>query len=151
MAIVTLGDVMDRGRAYEERLAECYADIRDRSADNGVRLLTYYLARHRRHQRMALDGLEPEILRRVRKIELKFDVPFLAMETPRPQFPAVETLKGDALIEIAIRQDEALVDMYRRILEQPLSDDARAVVEALIRVEERDLVMLKKMLAMHYF
>ncbi len=151
MAIVTVGEVLDRGREYEERLAAMYAKVRDLSPDNGVRLLTYYLARQRRHQEMALAGIDRQTLRQVRSVELKFDVPF----DPDAEFnlPDIvpETVRGDELIKIAVRHDDTLVGLYRAILEQPVKADARAVLEALIRVEERDLVMLKKMLAMHYF
>lgn len=151
MAIVTLGELMDRGRAFETRLAEYYAEVRDRTTDNGVRLLTYYLARHRRHQDEALESLTPAMAKRVRKVELKFDVPLEDATSFRlPPFdPAAAT--GDELIRAAIAYDTELVEFYRSILAQPANDEVRGVLEALIRFEERDIVMLKKMQAMHYF
>jgi hypothetical protein len=151
MAIVTIGEILDRGRDFETRLEAYYAEIRDCSTDNGVRLLTYYLARHRRHQEQALAGLDTETLRHVRAVELKFGAPFDAFANLRIPDLAPAKVTGDGLIETAIRYDGELVALYRTILGQPLSDEARAVLEALIRVEERDIVMLKKMLAMHYF
>lgn len=151
MAIVTLGELLDRGQDFETRLEAHYAEIRDRSTDNGVRLLTYYLARHRHHQEIALDGLDPAALHRLRSVELKFDVAFDPSAESAAPAGTPETVKGDALIEAAVRHDGKLVSLYRSILAQPLNDETRAVLEALIRVEERDIVMLKKMLAMHYF
>jgi hypothetical protein len=151
MAIVTVGELLDRGRDFETRLEAYYAEIRDRSTDNGVRLVTYYLARHRRHQAMALGGMAAEVLARVRNVELKFDAAFDPTKELRLPEIAPEAIKGDELIECAARHDGQLVSLYRFILGQPLNDDVRAVLEALIRVEERDMVMLKKMLAMHYF
>lgn len=151
MAIVTVGEILDRARDFEAQLERRYAEIRDCSQDNGVRLVTYYLARHRRHQDQALAGLDAALIAHVRAVELKFDTPFDV--SSRLRFPelAPETVTGDELIEAAIGYDGELVALYRRVLDQPLNDEVRAVIEALIRVEERDIVMLKKMLAMHYF
>lgn len=151
MAIVTVGELLDRGKDFEARLEKYYAEIRDRSSDNGVRLVTYYLARHRRHQEIAMADLPPETLQHVRKVELKFDVPFDPAEEFRIPHFKPEEIKGDELIELAVNYDRDLISLYRSILAQPVNDAVRSVLEALIRVEERDLVMLKKMLAMHYF
>ena len=113
--------------------------------------MTYYLARHRRHQERALVGLAPDMLQHVRKVELKFDVPFdPATDIRLPDF-APEAVKGDELIGAAVSYESQLASLYRSILAQPLNEEVRTVLEALIRVEERDIVMLKKMLAMHYF
>ena len=54
MAIVSIADLLDRASQFEERLEKYYAAIRDESEDNGVRLLTYYLARHRQHLQDAI-------------------------------------------------------------------------------------------------
>lgn len=151
MSIASMGELLDRGKSFETRLERYYAEIRDRSTDNGVRLLTYYLARHRRHQEQALAGQDEAAILRVRTVGLKFDVPFdpaknfHLLETPP------ETVTGDQLLAAAIAYDSELVSLYKSILEQPVGDEAASVVAALIRVEERDIVMLKKMLAMHYF
>ena len=151
MAIVTVGELMDRARDFELRLEVYYAEIRDRSKDNGVRLLTYYLARHRRHQEQALAGLDPDRGGHVRMVELKFDAPFDLDAGRQMPYAPPETIQGDELIEMAVGHDRELVSLYRSVLVQPVGDDARTVLEALIRVEERDMVMLKKMQAMHYF
>jgi len=60
-------------------------------------------------------------------------------------------VKGQALLEAAVGYDTELVSLYKQILRQPLSTEATALVESLIRLEERDIVMLKKMIATHYF
>ena len=151
MSIMTLGDVLDRASAFEVELEQLYAAIRDRSQDNGVRLLTYYLARHRRRQQRSLVVVDPPTLQHVRKIELKFEIVF----DPKQDFPLLESdpegVKGDDLLRAAMRYDAALVELYRQILRQHLTDEAKTVLEALIRNEEKDIVMLQKMLAMHYF
>ena len=82
---------------------------------------------------------------------MKFDISF----DPEKNFHLLKappkTVAGDQLLQAAIGYNGELTALYRAILEQPVDDNARPVLEALLRVEERDIVMLKKMLAMHYF
>lgn len=151
MAIVSIGDLLDRASSSENKLERYYASIRDCSRDNGVRLLTYYLARHRKHIQEALDNFSSQEVERIRKIQLKYDIDF----NPEREFHLMKTppeeVEARELLEAAVAYDQQLVDLYKKILEQPMSDEARSVVEALIRIEERDIVMLKKMIAMDYF
>ncbi len=44
-----------------------------------------------------------------------------------------------------------LSKLYKSILNQPLPQEAAELLESIIRIEERDIVMLKKMIAMNYF
>jgi hypothetical protein len=151
MAIVTLGELLDRGAEFETRQESFYARVRDGSADNGVRLLTYYLAKHRRHQAEATGDADPALIKRVRKVELKLDVNIATVPTALSQGVTPETVTGDQLLETAIGYDAEMIAMYKAIAAQPIGEEARAFVESLIRLEERDIVMMKKMLAMHYF
>lgn len=151
MSIITLGDLLDRGREFEVRLEAFYAGLRDESRNPGVRLLTYYLARHRRHQDQALSGLGPHQVALLRKVELKHSVPFDVDRHLHLRDMPADQVTGEALLNAAVAYDQALSDLYRAILDQPLIDEIRAVLEALVRLEERDIVMMKKMLAMDYF
>ncbi len=151
MAIATLGKLLDRCQHAEILLETNCSEIRDRTADNGVRMLTYYLARRRHHQKMALGGLDPVMLRRLRKVKLRSAVPIDRTDELRlPEFSPA-SVDGMMLIEAALSHDMKLTALYRSILQQPLKDDVRAVLEKLVLVEERDIGMLKKMRAMHYF
>lgn len=149
--IVDIADLLKRAGEFEERLGNYYAAIRDGSQDNGVRLLTYYLSRHRRHLQEAVKGFSAASLEQIGKIKLKHDVEF----QPGKDFSLMKTLpaqvKGRDILEAAVEYDATLIDLYKRILIQPLHQEARVLLESLIRVEERDIVMLKKMIAMDYF
>ncbi len=151
MAIQILGEVLDHARDFEYRLERWYADLRDSTPDNGVRLLTYYLARHRRHQDEAFGDTDPECLARLRAIELRHAADFDPETRYRLLGADPAHVTGISLLQAAIGYDEALVQVYRFVREQPMIDEARDLVDALIRIEERDIVMLKKMAAMHYF
>jgi len=151
MAFVNIGDVLERAREFEERLEKYYAAIRDESQDNGVRLLTYYLSRHRRHLQQAIDEMEPNLVEHINKVRLKYDIDF----TPEKAFHVMEIsptkVKGNELLEAAVGYDQDLIHLYKQVLEHPLSTEAKVFIETLIRTEEKDIVMIKKMIAMDYF
>ncbi len=151
MGYLSLEELFQRVREFESRLESYYATIRDQCSDEGVRLLTYYLSRHRRHLDQALTNFVPAEVARIGSVRLKRDIPF----DPARGFKVLDTapcdLRARELLEAAVRHDEQLVDAYRQILDQPLSRDVEALLQSLIRLEEKDIVMLKKMIAMDYF
>ena len=150
MAMV-LGELLDRASAFEDRLASYFAALRDQSQDNGVRLLTYYMSRHRRLQRETLERLEPGVLKNIRGSNIPHDLTF----QPETAFHSLQIPPGEMtgvkLLQAAVKYDDTLVAFYRKILAEPLNDDARNALDALVQVEERDIVMMKKMIAMNYF
>jgi len=151
MAIINIGDLLNRAINYEDRLEKYYAEIRDRSKDNGTKLLSYYFSRHRRHLKQALNELKPDQIQRIRKVKLKYDIEF----NPEKVFKIIdispEEVKGNDLLEAGVKYNTALIELYKKILQQPLIREVSIFFESLIRVEERDIVMMKKMIAMNYF
>ncbi len=151
MAIVNIGDLFQRAEDFEHRIERYYARIRDDTENSGVRLLTYYLARHRRHLEQVLDDIDTKVVAKVRNVKLKYDIDF----SPEQAFALFETepkeVSSDALLEVAAAYDGELIDLYKKILDQPIGEDAKSIFEHLVKVEERDIVMIKKMTAMHYF
>lgn len=151
MSIVTIEEIFQRVEKFENSLEAYYARIRDESEDNGVRLLTFYLARHRQHLQKVLADLETGDVELIKKVKLKYDVGF----PPGKDVTLMEVEPGDMkakqLLEASAEYDQALIDLYKSILSQPLGAKATVLFESLVKVEERDIVMIKKMIAMNYF
>jgi rubrerythrin len=148
---ITFEELLKRAMEFERKLESYYAEIRDRTEDAGVRLLTYYLSRHRRHLEEATAALSPERREHIGMVRLRFDVPFEPDEVFKPMTTPPESVKSRELLDSAVRYDSTLVDLYRRILAQQVGPEAETFIESLVRLEEKDIVMLKKMLAMDYF
>ncbi len=147
MAIVSVGDLLDRAAAFERELEEYYTVIRDVGTNEGVKLLTYHLSKHRRHLQEALEDFSNDKIALIRSIKLKYDIEFkLKIDKADP-----EDIKGQGLLEAASNYDAELIHLYKEIIQQPLSPEATTLFETLIRIEERDIVMIKKIIAMNYF
>ena len=151
MAIVRIQDLLERARVFELKLEKYYAAIRDESQNDGARLLTYYLCRHRRHLDQALENYSQTDIERIYRSQLKYDIEF----DPETDFKLLESspqdVKGQELLNTAVDHDTRLIQFYHGILEQPLGPEASALIQSLIKLEEKDVVMLKKMIAMNYF
>ena len=101
MAIINVGDLFHKAEEFEQMLEKYYVQIRDETEDNGVRLLTYYLSRHRNHLGQVLADFSTNDTQKVRNIKLKYDVAFL----PEKEFHLFEAdpkaITGKELLEAA--------------------------------------------------
>ena len=151
MAVRTVGDMLKRAWQFEQMLANYYARLARETTREGVRLLTDYMSRHRVRLLEALDKLPRDEIHRICAIPVRYepqaaDRRCITRAHLGPDATAVEVL------ETAIMLNECLVRLYRQTLQQSEDDqEARDVLESLIRSEERDEIELKKIKAMDYF
>lgn len=151
MSVVTVGEMLDRAQDFEARLEGFYADLRDRAERDGVRLLTYYLARHRRHLPEALAAYPEGELEHIRKVPLKLSNIHFEPATyfEGKSFPS--DITANELLDTAIEFVEYLIHFYRWMADQPLGkEDCRLFLD-LLHIEEKHVVELKKTKAMDYF
>ena len=151
MSAVTVGDMLERVRGFERRLEVYYADMRDTTASDGVRLLTHYLARRRHHLRDALESYSPEQLEHIRRVRLKYDDTDFSLQHSFEGTGLPAAAGGNELLDVAISLVETLIRFYRWMAGQPLGHEAGGLFESLLHIEERHVVELKKIRAMDYF
>jgi hypothetical protein len=151
MAVVTVGEMLDRALDFEVRLEAYYAELRDRSTVDGVRILTHYLARHKRHVPEALEPFTAVDLHHIRLAPMKYDDtdfhPAHCFEGRG--LPADAT--GEQLLDVSIEFVDTLIRFYHWMLQQPLGPGPQGLFQSLLRIEERDVIELKKIKAMDYF
>ena len=151
MACATIGKWLDRVAEFETRIEAFYAGVRDCSTDNNVRFLSYYLSRHGYRLQAALAALTPSLRDHVRAAQLKRRLVF----SPELAFYAIKTppgdIKGTPLLDAALRYDAELAGLYRQMLGQSPDSETSTVLESLVHMEERDMIILKKIQAMQNF
>ncbi len=148
---ISFKELIERALEFEEQLENYYVEIRDTTQHEGVRLITYYLSRHRRRLHQAIDNVQKDTREHLFKIKFKYDIEFTPEKDYHPLNKPIPDITGQDLLEAAANYDLQLVDLYKKILAQPMNTEALSFVESLVRMEEKDVVMLKKMLATHYF
>jgi rubrerythrin len=151
MATVTVGDMLKRAKDFERRLEAYYADLRDRATHDGVRLLTYYLARHRRHLPQALKSFSQEQIERISQVILKYDDTDFSPHTYFEGRNLADSVSGEELLGVAIEFVGTLIRFYRWMVQQRLGDEAASLFQSLLQIEEKHIIELKKIKAMDYF
>jgi hypothetical protein len=151
MAFVSIGDILDKAAEFEKGLESYYIGIRDNTSNEGVRLLTYYLSRHRLHQKEAFDSIKKDELLRIKKVKLKYDIVFDMEKELHPLEKSVTEVTGRDLLEAAVEYNQKLIELYEKIQKQPLLEEANSLIECLISIEKKDIVMLKKTMATDYY
>ncbi len=151
MARPTVGDMLERAREFERRLEHYYADLRDRTTQDGTRLLTFYLARDRLHLPEALESFNRAQLERFKREPLESEPPAFNPARCFAGKKLPNSAGGDELLATAIEFVEMLINFYRAVLDRVHDEDARELIRDLLRIEESHVIELKKTKAMHYF
>ncbi len=151
MSIVSIGELLDRFSNFEDKLESYYAGLRDTTENSGVRLLTYYLSKHRQHLKEVERGFSSSDFNKLSQVELKYDLEFNVERDFHVINRPLKEITGEELLKAAADYDEKLIHWYEKILLQPIGKDGMILFQSLLNREKRDIVMLKKMLAMNYF
>ncbi len=150
MAIITVADVLKHAEAFEQMLVEYYSKLSERTAREGVRLLTDYMSRHQTWISEALKKLPSDQVSRICNSPLRYEPQAADCRC----FEGME-LSADAtaaqVLDAAITFDECLVSLYRQVVQQPVDEETRELFESLIRAEKNDEIRLKKTKALDYF
>ncbi|MHC4502562.1 MAG: hypothetical protein ACYTFI_04580 [Planctomycetota bacterium] len=150
MSVTTLGDMLDRVEDFEQRLVALYSSVRDGTTNDGTRLLTYYLARHRRHLPAALKSCTSTQIEEIRRTPLKYDGPDFEPRAllDRVELPASAT--ANEVLDTAVALVQTLTAVYRWMAYRQLGDEASLLFNSLLKIEETHLVELKKIRAVDY-
>jgi len=151
MPAETIGDLFDAAAEFEKRLVQFYADLRDKSEDNNIRLLAYYLSRHRKHLSEVMDTCDPALAAEIRSTILEDSVSFHPYKDFYIIGKPIKEIEGSELIDAAIHYDSSLLTLYKMILDIPIFEKAKGKFESLIKTEKRDISLLRRMKEMHYF
>lgn len=151
MSILAIKDTLELAEEFERRLEAYYADLRDRAENDGVRLLTQYLARHTRRVAKALEDYEAAELRRMECIPVKCNIaPF----DPKSIFAGKrlpDTVKAEEVLDQALEFSAHLNSFYQSLMKLPLGSGPRELFECLHGMAVRDGKELSKIKNINYF
>jgi hypothetical protein len=143
MAIATVGAMLDYAKEFEVTLEAFLADVRDRAANDNVRLLTYYLARFKRHIASTLDLFTSDQLRIMREVPLKsIDSEFVVSRCFEGAY-LTHDATADQLLETAIELTDIILCFYQWLINQPVNGIGAGVFEQLAAKEEKNIQNLK--------
>jgi rubrerythrin len=151
MAIVNLGSFLDEIARFEQSAEDYYADLRDRTGNDGVKLLTHYLAKRKQHLPQGMSLIKAENLEEARAVPILISedqIPGTALFT---EHRLHDNATASELLAKAIIFAETLLHLYEEMAERIPSGQAHGLFRTLSVIEHRAVVELKKILAMDYF
>jgi hypothetical protein len=151
MALMSVAKFLEKVRETEKSMSDYYCRINNATKKEGVRLLTDYLCRHRNRLEEAMSELDDATAGHLNKIMLKCPVDFAWIDRNTRFKTGATEIDGRDLLDIAVQFDTGLIGMYRQVSELPLIEEALAFFNSLIKIEEKDIVMLKKITATNYY
>jgi hypothetical protein len=143
MLAITIEEILGHIESFENSVTELFEHIHDETHDEGVRLLTDYIGRHRHRTFAELERCCQDEIERIKKLPLQY----------QPDIPGEHTIKevqlsADAspleILKAAIEFDESMVKMYKQIASQPLAHEVKELFEGLTTYETVDEIHLKE-------
>ena len=143
MQFVTVEDVLEHARQFQNMLIDYYGRLSERALHEGVRMLAKHMAHRRQRFLRALSSFTPEQVIEMHRTPVRYE----PEEADGNCFRGRE-LPDDAttaeVLEVALAFDECLARFYRQLLRQEVSEEVHDLFEGLLRLEEGDEIQLKK-------
>lgn len=137
MSYSTVKDVLDYSRKLHEHARNLYQQLRDQTQRERVDMMLNLLAAHENTLADAMASMQEHTSQKVLQEWHQFEPGSIseALQDARELHPDISI---DELVKVALRIDDYLINLYRQMLSETTSDDARAVFESLIRLEETE-------------
>src|SRR5690606_35950454 len=128
-------DVLDYSRKLHEHTSNLYQQLRDQTQRERVDMMLTLLAAHENTLADAMASMQEHTSQKVLQEWHQFEPGSIseALQDARELHPDISV---DELDKVAQHIDYYLISLYRQIISEITSDNARAVFESLIRLEE---------------
>ena len=137
MSYSTVKDVLDYSRKLHEHTRNLYQQLRDQTQRDRVDMMLNLLAAHENTLAEAMISMQEHTSQKVLQEWHQFE-PGSISEALQDAHELHPDISIDELVKVALRIDDYLINLYRQMLSETTSDDARAVFESLIRLEETE-------------
>ena len=128
-------DVLEHARDFHAKLARFYHSLADEAQQERLKLLLDYISRHEQHLGESLDQFEDDATTKLLDTWIDF-----SQDSEILRFPADISIEPDMtvdqVIEIAMKMDECLVQLYRQLVAHTDVPEVREVFENLLALEE---------------
>lgn len=130
-------DVLDHARIFHNELRRLYEQLSTETEKERVRMLLDYLSRHEEHLEESLAAYEEGASKRVLDTWFKY----VPAEDKLEKFRDVKLepdMSVDDVVDVALRMDDCLVDLYKEMAEVAVSQEVKEVFTNLLEMEEQE-------------
>jgi rubrerythrin len=138
MAFETTKDVLDHAREFHTQLSDFYTLLSRLSEKQRVKLLLDYMSEHEKYLEETLTRYEEEVSKKILNTLFQYPPPKELLETCREvSINRTDELSVDDVIEIAVKLNQCLIDLYKEMIKNSETDLIREVFTNLMEMEKR--------------
>jgi rubrerythrin len=138
MAVETTKDVLDHAREFHTQLSDFYNLLSRKSEKQRVKLLLDYMSQHEKYLEETLARYEEEVSGKILNTWFQYPPPKEILDTCREvSITKTDDLTVDDVIEMAVKLDQCLIDLYKEMIKNSETDEMREVFTNLMEMEKR--------------
>jgi hypothetical protein len=138
MAFETTKDVLDHAREFHTQLSEFYSLLSSKSEKQRIKLLLDYMSQHEKYLEETLTRYEEEVSEKILNTWFQYPPPKEILDTCREvSINETDYLTVDDVIEMAVKLDDCLIDLYKEMIKNSETDQMREVFTNLMEMEKR--------------
>ena len=137
MTNVTVRDILELAKNIHHRLSEYFQQLADTEERERIRMLLQYLQRHEVGMENYVNACENLVLEHVLETWYPY-VPETNIQNEIENAHISPTSSLSEIISAAIRLDNCLVNLYRRMADTATSEDVKHLFEELLSLEEKE-------------
>lgn len=138
MAFETTKDVLDHAREFHIQLSDFYSLLSRKSEKQRIKLLLDYMSQHEKYLEETLARYEEEVSGKLLNTWFQYPPPKEILDTCRKvSISKTDDLTVDDVIEMAVKLDQCLIDLYKEMIKNSETDEMREVFSNLMEMEKR--------------
>jgi rubrerythrin len=138
MAFETTKDVLDHAREFHTQLSDFYTLLSGKSEKQRVKLLLDYMSEHEKYLEEILSRYEEEVSKKILNTWFQYSPPKELLDTCREvSIKKTDDLTVDDVIEIAVKLNQCLIDLYKEMIKNSETNLIREVFTNLMEMEKR--------------
>lgn len=143
MSFYQTRDILEHARKFHRCLSEFYEKLKEATEKERTRVLLDYMSRHERYLDESLALFEEEVSSVVLDTYFKYGSEASPISEIR-SFQVKEHMGVDDILAVAMHFDACLVEFYKEMAGQSVSQHVREVFENLLKMEQGEKMELSK-------
>ena len=130
-------DVLDHARTFHNELRKAYQKLSSETEKERIRMLLDYVSRHEEHLEESLTAYEARASKKVLDTWFKY-VPEEDKLQNVQDLKLEPDMSIDDIIDVTLRMDNCLVDLYKEMAEAAVSQEVKEVFTNLLNMVEQE-------------
>lgn len=134
-------DVIEYCTKLHHDIGEFYKSLGEEVEQQRVKMLLEYLSRHETHLEESLESYEQAASDKILNTWLQF-VPSSGIEESIKAFSVNPAMSVDEVVDKTIEFDNALINLYKEVINETSEPTIRAVFQNLVDLEDREKIKM---------